>query len=212
MALRAHPDPVRRRFAADLLLAVGFGTPLPNGDTADSAFEERVLEFLLPWAAEETDSHVLVGILCGLAQHSDPRTESVGLLYAEHPDPRVRGGVLGTLQGWGEAFSAEGWEVLVALTRDADTRIRRSACYRLAECGSRAPGITDVLADRLDDEDDIVRLWAVYGLAERDDPRCAEGRPPVGEFDRTFWSWILDAASRYEERRSQRGAPAAPGQ
>ncbi|MDR3083597.1 MAG: HEAT repeat domain-containing protein, partial [Streptomyces sp.] len=191
VALRAHPDPVRRRFAADLLMGIGC--------VDDSAFEQRVLEFLLPWGAEETDPHVLAGILCGLAQHSDPRTESVGLLYAEHPDPQVRGWVLRTLQGRDGTFSAEGWEVLVSLTRDIDAGIRQAACNRLAECDSRAPGVTDVLADCLDDEDDIVRIWAVYGLARRDDPRCLEGRPPVREFD-DCWSWILDAASRYEER------------
>lgn len=61
----------------------------------------------------------------------------------------------------------------------------------------------DLLAGRLADEDGTVRLWAVYGLAERDDPRCLTARPPA-EAPGPRWSWIREAPERYERRRESR--------
>lgn len=53
-------------------------------------------------------------------------------------------------------------------------------------------------------EDQATRIWAAFGLAERDDPRCVDGARRVGDVeDYDAWSWILRAPSRYEERRKQ---------
>ncbi|MGC4949197.1 hypothetical protein ACLQ2N_23750 [Streptomyces sp. DT224] len=52
------------------------------------------------------------------------------------------------------------------------------------------------------EEDQLVRIEAVSGLALADDPRCVEGARLIGPVDRAEWpdTWLLDAATRYEQR------------
>ncbi|MGW3111018.1 hypothetical protein [Streptomyces sp. NPDC001091] len=49
----------------------------------------------------------------------------------------------------------------------------------------------------------MVRIKAVSGLADADDPRCVEGARLIGPVDRTEWpdTWLPDAVWRYERRR-----------
>ncbi|MGW3123504.1 HEAT repeat domain-containing protein [Streptomyces sp. NPDC001107] len=106
-------------------------------------------------------------------------------------------------------FTSEGLNALLALARDTDSSVRQVACYGLAYSLNPQPAIGDTLADLLDDEDQKTRIWAVYGLAERDDPRCIDGADRVGPVDEyESWSWILGAPSRYEQRQREREAPA----
>ncbi|GAA1402154.1 hypothetical protein GCM10009639_45340 [Kitasatospora putterlickiae] len=205
-ALRAHRDPLFRRFGAGVLFFLGSREP----------FEQRGLEFLLDWVTEEEHPEVLAEVLCGLGEHDDPRIEPLGLAHLTHRAAVVRRvvpSILGAVhseRSGRRAFTADGLNALLVLTGDTDAAVRRSAGYVLSESMNPDPVVGDTLVGLLDDEDQYLRIWAVHGLAERDDPRCVEGADRVGPVDDpAAWSWILDAPARYEQRRGEREAPAA---
>ncbi|MCQ9131859.1 ankyrin repeat domain-containing protein [Streptomyces hilarionis] len=211
-ALRGHSDPVHRRFGAEVLVCLHIETDLTN---VPSPFEQRVLELFLDWAKQEQHSDVLAEVLAGLSHHEDPRIEPLGLSYLAHPAPQVRAAVLSTLRivdserSGRQTFTPQGVNAMLALARDTDASVRKGAGYRLAHSLNPEPAIGDTLAGLLDDADQQTRIWAVYGLAERDEPRCVDGADRVGPVDEyESWSWILDAPSRYEQRQREREAPA----
>lgn len=180
-----------------------------------SPFEQRTLEFLLDWAKEEEHPDVLAEILASLGHHEDPRIEPLGLTFLAHPSSKVRARVPATVEcvesgnpgRW--TYTPEGLNAMLILARDADAAIRKLVAYQLAESRGPAPAVGDVLAELLDEEDQVTRIWAVFGLAERDDPRCVDGADRVGPIDEyEAWSWILGAPSRYEQRQKKREAPA----
>ncbi|MFF2616757.1 HEAT repeat domain-containing protein [Kitasatospora sp. NPDC058046] len=215
VALRSHPDPLRRRFGAELLTSLFLGDPM----SADpSPFDQRTLEFLLDWAAEGDHADVLAEVLVGLSHHEDPRIEPLGLSFLAHPASKVRARVPATLEHtvpdrsgrW--TYASEGLDAMRVLARDNDAAVRRLVAHQLAESGEPASAVGEVLAELLDDEDQVTRIWAVLGLAERDDPRCVDGAARVGTVDEyEAWSWILGAPSRYEQRRKELEAPATAG-
>ncbi|MFF3595570.1 HEAT repeat domain-containing protein [Kitasatospora indigofera] len=211
-ALRRHPDPLHRRFGAEVLACLHLAADLTN---LPSPFEQRMLELFLDWAEQEQNSDVLAETLAGLSHHEDPRIEPLGLSYLAHPAPRVRARVLSTLRvvnserSGRKTFTSEGLSALLALARDTDSSVRHVACYGLAHSLNPEPAVEDTLAGLLDDENQQTRIWAVYGLATRDDPRCIDGADRVGPVDEyESWSWILDAPSRYEQRLREREATA----
>ncbi|WP_432038532.1 ankyrin repeat domain-containing protein [Streptomyces cucumeris] len=210
-ALRAHPDPLHRRFGAEVLVCLNLGDPMTD---APSPFEQRTLEFFLNWAEEEEHPDVLAETLSGLGHHEDPRIEPLGLTYLGHPASKVRAlvpstlGIVDSERSGRQTFTSEGLNAVLALARDADASVRKIAGYRLAHSLNPEPTVGDTLAGLLDDEDQQTRIWAVFGLAERDDPRCIDGADRVGPVDEyESWSWILGAPSRYEQRRREREAP-----
>ncbi|GAA0317986.1 hypothetical protein GCM10010302_66310 [Streptomyces polychromogenes] len=212
-ALRNHPDPLHRRFGVEVLVCLNLEAELTD---VPSPFEQCTLELLLSWAREEGHPDVLAETLAGLSHHEDPRIEPLGLSYLAHPASRVRARVPSTLsvvnseRSGRKTFTSEGLNALLALARDTDSSVRHVAGYGLAYSLNPEPVIGDTLAGLLDDENQQTRIWAVYGLAERDDPRCIEGAERVGPVDEyESWSWILRAPSRYEERQREREAPAA---
>ncbi|TQF02578.1 hypothetical protein E6W39_10280 [Kitasatospora acidiphila] len=204
-ALRAHPDPLHRRFGAEVLVSLVLGDPLSD---APSPFDLRTLEFFLGWAPAEGHPDVLAELLAGLGHHDDPRIEPLGLTYLAHPASQVRAQVPATLERtlsgrpdrW--TYTPEGLDAMLVLARDTDASVRRLVAHQLAESRDPAPAIGDALAELLDAEDQMTRIWAAFGLAERDDPRCLDAAARVGPVDdRQAWSWILDAPSRYEQRQ-----------
>ncbi|MEU1433187.1 hypothetical protein ABZ438_03750 [Streptomyces sp. NPDC005786] len=203
LALRSDPDPRRRLFAADLVrdfVIVG-----QHADSEDCPWERRALDVLMPWVAEETDPAVLASVLSGLNFLDDPKAEEVGMAHRAHPDPRVRVQVPSTLFRTRYAFThPEALGVLAALARDPDARVRGVVCELLYLFEGRGPAVCDILAGFLYEDDQLVRVKAVYGLAEADDPRCLEGARLIGPVDRTDGAdtWLLEAASRYEERHA----------
>jgi hypothetical protein len=210
-ALRGHPDPLYRRFGVEVLVCLQIEADLTN---VPSPFEQRTLELLLDWAKEEEHPDVLAEILAGLSHCEDPRIEPLGLSYLGHAAPQVRVAVPSTLRivdserSGRQTFTSEGLNALLALARDAHTSVRHGAGYLLAHSLNPEPAIGDTLAGLLDDADQQTRIWAVYGLAERDDPRCVDGAERVGPVDEyDSWSWILCAPSRYEQRQREREAP-----
>ncbi|WP_329021877.1 MULTISPECIES: HEAT repeat domain-containing protein [unclassified Streptomyces] len=194
-ALRSASDPLRRLFAADLvrqLLALD----------AESA-ERHAADVLLPWAAEETDPAALASVLGGLMYLDEPAAEGVGLPHHAHPDPRVRMVVPSLLNRTRYAYThPEAWEVLAALASDPDARVRAAVCELLYEFEGCGPVGADLLAGFLREDDQLVRIKAVSGLALADDARCVEGARQIGPVGRSEWpdTWLLDAATRYAQR------------
>ncbi|MFF4456889.1 HEAT repeat domain-containing protein [Streptomyces goshikiensis] len=202
LALRSDPDPLRRLFAADLVWLFSIaGSPILSDEYP---FERRALDVLLPWAVEETDPAVLASVLCGLSGLDDPRIEEVGLAYRAHPDPRVRSQVPSTLWRTRYVYThPKALDVLAALARDPDASVRWTVCEQLYEFEGRGPAVADILAGFLDEDNQLVRIKAVSGLADANDPRCVEGARLIGPVDLAEWpdTWLLDAVSRYEQRR-----------
>ncbi|MYV64473.1 hypothetical protein GT043_00525 [Streptomyces sp. SID2131] len=213
-ALRARPDPLYRRFGADV---VSFLHTWDQESEDPGPFARRTREFLLDWAAEEEHPDVLAEVLAGLGHHEDPRIEPLGLAHLAHPDAKVRLVVpkvlerraLGDRGEWAYA-TPEGLDAVLVLARDPDAAVRMLVAHDLATSNDPAPAVGDALASLVDDEEQTTRIWAVFGLAGRDDPRCVEGAARVGPVaDHAAWSWIVDAPERYEERRREREAAAA---
>ncbi|MFJ7626615.1 HEAT repeat domain-containing protein [Streptomyces sp. NPDC097595] len=193
-ALRSASAPLRRRLAADLVR----GLLVLDEESA----ERRAADVLLPWAVEETDPAVLAAVLRGLMYVDDPAAEEVGLAHRAHPDPRVRMVVPSLLSRTRYAYThPEAWGTLAALAGDPDARVRAAVCECLYEFEGREPVRADILAGFLGEDDQLVRVKAVSGLALADDPRCVEGARLIGPVDRAEWdTWLLDAAARYVER------------
>ncbi|MFJ7126796.1 hypothetical protein [Streptomyces sp. NPDC098101] len=213
-ALRAHPDPLYRRFGADV---VGFLGTWDQESDDPAPFGRRNLEFFLDWAAEEEHPEVLAEVLACLSDHEDPRIEPLGLSRLAHPDPRVRRAVPKLLERrapgdrgeWAHA-TPEGLDAMLVLARDPDSAVRGLVAHDLATGGDTAPAVGDALAGLVGDEEQTTRIWAVFGLAVRDDPRCVDGAARVGPVaEYAAWSWILDAPDRYEQRRRDRAAAEA---
>ncbi|MEU9093461.1 HEAT repeat domain-containing protein [Streptomyces sp. NPDC048428] len=200
--LRSHPEPLHRMFAADVLRGIVQREAV--ADARPVVFEPRAPEIFLPLAVGETDPAVLRLVLRALSESGspDPRVEAVALSYVTHPDAEVRHSAASVLQRSEGSFSLAALRALFVLTRDPDSDIRAHACSLLAGHQGHAQDITDVLAERLGDENQMVRIWAVYGLAERDDPRCLEGNEHEGPVDWRSWpsTHLVDASWHYRRR------------
>ncbi|TXS36486.1 HEAT repeat domain-containing protein [Streptomyces sp. OR43] len=203
LALRSDPDPLRRQFAAYLIWCFLI---VEHPVTSEKwPWERRAVDVLLPWATEETDPAVLVPVLRGLNSVDDdePEIEELGLALRTHPDPRVRVQVPSMLGRTRYAYThPEALDVLATMARDPDAHVRAHVCEVLYEFEGRSPAVADILAGFLDEDDQLVRIKAVCGLAEADDPRCVEGARLIGLVDRAGWqdTWLLDAPWRYKQR------------
>ncbi|MEU9240155.1 ankyrin repeat domain-containing protein [Streptomyces sp. NPDC048385] len=207
VALSGSADRLRRLFAAELLFFLGFGPVWPQGP---APFEGRGTEVLLPWARQEPDPQVLRAVLNALTEEWSPEIEALGRSYLAHPDAGVRRMIPHTLE-LGESrlvVRPESLRTVFALARDDDPGVRSAACVWLAEYPGHDPGIADALAGLVDEEDQVTRIYAVFGLAHQDDPRCVEAERHIGPVDREKWSdtWMLRAVQRYQERAAKRAA------
>ncbi|PWK72998.1 ankyrin repeat protein [Streptomyces sp. CG 926] len=198
-ALRHHPSPHHRRFAADRLA---------------TTHHEDDGDLLVTWAETETDAVVLADVLWALSEQAEdhPRLGAIGLRYADHPDPRVRRRVPDCL-AW--PLTAQATAALRSLTRDPDDEVRFAAARSLpaadhedrdgpgavvrdlvrdphspmrggaaealAESDDRTADATEVLLALLDTDDRILRLVAAYGLALRDHPYTPQAYARVEE-------------------------------
>ncbi|CAM5316819.1 hypothetical protein GCM10010256_61100 [Streptomyces coeruleorubidus] len=176
-----HPDRLHRLLAADVMLFLILGDPVKGGDP----FWGRGRE-LVPWAEQEEDPEVLAVILQAMTHDSAPEIEAVGLSHLTHPDPGVRALVTDALQQSEDGRSLARPESLTAvltLARDEDPGVREAACRWLAHYRGREPEVGDALVALTHDERQPIRIWAVSGLARRDDPRCVETEHRIGPVD-----------------------------
>ncbi|UFR00302.1 ankyrin repeat domain-containing protein [Streptomyces sp. Go40/10] len=202
-ALRAHPDPVRRLFGAEVLRLTHL-----FDDSDEDVFAGPALDMFTDWSAEEADLAVLTEVLVALGEHPGPRAEAALLPHAGHRDARVRRAVAQGLSAWSSppVFSGAARAALRELMTDKEAVVREDACLTVAVGRDRDPALADALAALLDDADRRVRAVAVYGLALHDDERCVEGARRLGppRPDRPDEERYLGAAWRYEWRRDGR--------
>ncbi|MGX1561242.1 ankyrin repeat domain-containing protein [Streptomyces sp. NPDC055506] len=201
VALSRASDRLHRLFAAHVLHGLQLGDAFGH-----APFDGRGQEVFLPWAAEEQDPEVLAAVLNGLTEEDGPQIEAMGLSYRAHPDPRVRSLVLEALERGEDRLLVRPGNLatVVELARDPDEGVRWSACAWLGYYPERSPEIGDALAALTHDPFQAVRAYAVYGLAEHDDPRCVEGDRRIGPVDPDgpwYDDWVLGATRRYEWRR-----------
>ncbi|MFI9152786.1 hypothetical protein [Streptomyces sp. NPDC053367] len=203
--LSESPDPLLRLFAADVLLSLVIGDV---GRGRDS-YAGRAGQ-LAPWALREPDPAVLDVLLNALTWADGPEIQAVGLACRAHPDPRIRAWVPNLLSA-GEALGAGGLAAVRVLARDPDAGVRASVCHWLCHQGSgesAVPGIGDMLWDLSRDERQRIRIHAVAGLANRDDPRCVEAEARIGPLEEGLADehLPLQAVWHYRRRREeQRG-------
>lgn len=229
-SLRHHPDPVHRRFLADVLWHREFLAGM-FGDRPDTA---KDVEFLAAWALNEPDGQVLAKVLDVYANRGHPGEEAIGLRYADHPDPCVRREVPCCLRGDGTPRSEAATttlfalacdpdpgvrgviarffayprdltpairETLLTLIRDSDPGVRAGAAESLSGSDDRTAAVTEALAALLDEEDQLLRLEAACALARRDDPRTDEAYERVGPLGPGFeHDHRVDAHWRYHWR------------
>ncbi|MGE7388762.1 HEAT repeat domain-containing protein [Streptomyces sp. NPDC004126] len=166
-ALRHHPSPHHRRFAADWL-----GCRLLLADADAYPHHEEDLDLLAAWAETETDAVVLAEVLRALCAYEEehPRLEAVGLRCAGHPDPRVRRRVPDCL-GWSDRpLTAGAARALRTLARDADDEVRLGAALTLlGDAREDRDGPRAVVRDLVRDPHSPVRGGAAEFLADSDD-------------------------------------------
>ncbi|MEU3921469.1 HEAT repeat domain-containing protein [Streptomyces sp. NPDC029004] len=210
-ALQHHPDPVHRRFLADVVWSRNSTTWWnQRQDTAQDA------EFLAAWALDEPDGMVLARVLEVYAEEDHPDQEVIGLRYADHPDPRVRSQIpnlipreapptkaaattllalsrdpdpdvrRSTARDLAAHLTPAFREALLTLIRDSDFNVRAQAVISLGNSDDRTAAVTDALVSLLDEEHQLLRLEIVYALARRDDPRTEQAWKRVGELPSGF--------------------------
>jgi len=151
---------VERRLGANMLGQLG----LP-----ERTFPEECLDTLLGMLENERDHGVLYSVLVALSHLHRPEAIGPACRFRGHVDPDVRYGVVFALMGHEDL---QALEALIELTRDPEARVRDWATFALgSQVEADTPELRDVLAERLDDEDDDTRAEAFVGLARRGDRR-----------------------------------------
>ncbi|MFF5424179.1 MULTISPECIES: ankyrin repeat domain-containing protein [unclassified Streptomyces] len=160
----AYRDPLRRALGARVLGALpGFG---PGA--------VPVLRRLASEGVAGGGREPLLSVVTALGECGDPAAVPELLAAAGHPDAVVRRTVASALAGIVPAGHGEAVRVLLALSRDADARVRDWATLALAELPEDSPLVREGLAERLRDEDPETAAEAARGLAIRQDPRAIE--------------------------------------
>ncbi|MEV7192013.1 HEAT repeat domain-containing protein [Streptomyces sp. NPDC093510] len=227
IAHRHHRDPARRRFVADYLRMRSF---VDTGDKhygkeenelllawaaeeTDSAVLAKVLGALTEY---EHPGQEAIGLRH--AGHSDPRVRrevpwtlvtnnglrsaaarDVMLALTRDPDAEVRLRAC-SVGANDDVPHPEVTEALLLMTGSPDVAVRRGAVVTLAASRDDAPAVTDALMAGLDDDDQLFRLEAAWGLARRDDPRTEEAYERVGPLGPGF-----EDDHRAQELRQWRG-------
>ncbi|MFD7441099.1 HEAT repeat domain-containing protein [Streptomyces sp. NPDC059909] len=237
-AFRHHPDPAHRRFVLDFLRirSLTGASDRNSYDKEESelfaawAAEETDVDVLVRvldvFAGYERAEREAVGLR--YAGHPNPRVRSevpylLGtygspltptartalLALVRDPAPEVRSRVGAALGTWHD-LTPEVSEALLSLVRDPDAGVRGAAAAALARSPDRTPAGAEALAALLDHEELLIRLEAVYGLAERNDPRCVEGLARIGPLDPAFDDdHRRSAVRRYQWRMEEEASAAA---
>ncbi|MDX3235412.1 HEAT repeat domain-containing protein [Streptomyces sp. ME03-5709C] len=165
-SLRTRTDPLERYFGAEVLRLTHL-----FDDSPEDPYDGPMTSLFLPWAAKEPDPRVVRALTAGLAEVHDPRAEQRLPALTRHPDARVRQWAVGGLHRVVTAGDPDALAAVVECTADAEAAVRRVACTVLGAAPPHAAAAFDVLAARLTDADEGVRVEAAARLALRDDPR-----------------------------------------
>ncbi|MGW1886284.1 HEAT repeat domain-containing protein [Streptomyces sp. NPDC001970] len=132
------------------------------------------------------------------------------LALVRDPDPEVRGSVGRTLGTWYD-LTPEVSAALLSLVRDPHAGVRGAAAEVLAASPDRTRAVTEALPAPLDEDDQLVRPEAAFGLTRRDDPRTEAAFARVGPLGRGFeddhrpgelfrWRWRREDGSATAEQ------------
>ncbi|MGW1728103.1 ankyrin repeat domain-containing protein [Streptomyces sp. NPDC002306] len=165
-AYRHGPDPEHRRFVLDVLHSY-----LLMPSSWRNSYEKETADLLVAWAADgEDDYDVLAEVLRVLNATEHRESESVGLRYAGHPDPRVRTRVPDLLVSWDAPrppLGAAARAALLVLAGDEDWGVRAEAGGALAAAHDGSSEFTDVIVGLLQDPAAEVRARTVAAGADR---------------------------------------------
>lgn len=132
----------------------------------------RCAEVLLAALPTEQDASVLQEMGRTLGYLEDARAVPALRPLKDHPDARVRQGLVrGLMPHHGDAMALQ---TLLELSRDGDTSAREEVLSGLAlkdEDEVDTPELRDAFFNRVSDEDSGIRADALAGLAKRKDPR-----------------------------------------
>ncbi|NRD57722.1 HEAT repeat domain-containing protein [Corallococcus exiguus] len=169
MLLRSPSSRERARGAELLIQAAGHDAKEHRESRA------RCAEVLLSALDEEKDASVLQEMGHTLGYIEDARAVPALRPLKDHPDARVREGVVrGLMPHPGDSTALQ---TLMELSRDGDTSVRKEVLSGLALKGEDevdTPELRDAFLERLSEEDSGIRADALVGLAKRKDPRALE--------------------------------------
>jgi HEAT repeat protein len=161
-------------------------------------FPKERLAVLLPMLERETDPDVLQAAAIALGNLSDPEAIPHLIKLKNHPDDRVRYGVVHGLLGHEDESAID---ALVELSQDVDDDVRNWATFGLGrQIELDTPEIRDALYARIADPHDETRGEALVGLAARLDERVLQ--PLIAELEGEMtWLLALDAAKLLKDPR-----------
>ncbi|MET9545051.1 ankyrin repeat domain-containing protein [Streptomyces sp. NPDC006627] len=237
VAHRHHPDPVYRRFVTDYvrmrsLVDSGHRSyrkkegELMAAWAAEETDAEMLAEVLTALAEYGHPGQEAVGLRH--AGHPDPRVrrEVPCLLLADDAGPRspaARDAVLALMSDTDaevrlSACSAAvehddllpaAIRTLLLLAESPVVPVRHGAAVTLAASRDHTPAVADALVTLLNEDEQLVRLEAAWGLARRDDPRTEEAYERVGPLGPGFeHDHRAHALGEWRGRRRGRGQAA----
>jgi HEAT repeat protein len=161
------PDPATRTLAIDVLAQLGAE---PNVRLERRPFAAPAAKLLLDRLPTEDSAEVLTSIGMAFGHLRDPRCIPALRGLRDHPDPRVRYGVVFGLSGIDDDLAVQ---TLIELSGDRDPHVRDWATFGLGmQIDRDDPAVRDALVARLEDPDNDTRGEAIRGLATRGDTRA----------------------------------------
>ncbi|WUD70463.1 HEAT repeat domain-containing protein [Streptomyces sp. NBC_00510] len=195
-SLRARPDPLERYFGAEVLRLTHL-----FDESDEDTYDGPLTDVFLPWVAEEPDPLVVRALTAGLAEVRDPRAEQRLPALTRHPDARVRQRAVGGLYCAVTEGQPDALATVVERTADVEAAVRRVACTVLGAAPPCSAAASDVLAARLSDVDEGVRVEAAARLALRDDPRGDDLLEALaGSNEGSPHYWLLYDVHRHRHR------------
>jgi HEAT repeat protein len=175
-------SPEEKMLGADILGQLGI---------PERAFPKASLAVLLPMLEQETDPDVLQAVAIALGHLGDPEAIAYLIKLRNHPDDRVRYGVVHGLLTYEDESAVD---ALIELSQDADDDVRNWATFGLgSQIELDTPEIRNALYARITDPHDETRGEALVGLAARLDERVL--LPLIAELEGEMtWLLALDAA------------------
>lgn len=173
-----------RRVGADILGQLG---------KEDNKFHEESVTTLLAMLEQEQDPAVLNSIAVALGHRKDPRAIEPLAPLKNHPDQRVRLGVVFGLMAHEDGLAIN---TLIELSADPESLIRDWATFSLGVMvETDTPLIRAALMARVTDEDADTRIEGIRGLAERRDQRIVDIL--IAVLESILFDWPEPGDSRY---------------